>query len=403
MKAGHSQRPLLVLCLAMIAALATPSAASASTVSNDFGNLVISGDPDDDLITLSSDATSVKVTDTGTGGVTNGDPDPGECTQLSPTAVSCLRDPGGAGSSLDLYFGLLDDGTDSLTNQAAEDVFFLGQVFGGGSGVKTIQGGPVEEFILGGSANDVIRGGDGDDQLAGGFTFAGDPTAGSDTLIGEGGADTASFSGDVPVTVTLDGVANDGQAGEADNVDTDNVATGGGDDVIVGDSARNELSSAGGNDQVFGLGGDDVLDTGSQNDLADGGEGDDGLICGDGFDLALLLGEDDVSGDCERTGASIDGDNAEVDGKRRFRVPIECPLSEGAPCVGKLKVTVGGRKIGKGKFNVPAGETKKSKAKLTKKGAKALKAAGALLVTVEARTTEPGGVSEDEGRILIHG
>jgi hypothetical protein len=57
-----------------------------------------------------------------------------------------------------------------------------------------------------------------------------------------------------PVTITLDGVADDGEAGEGDNVGADiERATGGsGDDLIVGNAAENFLLGGPGNDVLVG-------------------------------------------------------------------------------------------------------------------------------------------------------
>ena len=89
--------------------------------------------------------------------------------------------------------------------------------------------------------------------------------------------------------------------------------------------------------------------------------------------------------------------------KGKAKVGIECPESEGTACQGRIKLTAGGKKTGKGKFNVPAGESKNAKVKLTKKGTKTLdNAGGSLLVSVLVTTTEPGGVSETDGRILLY-
>ena len=73
------------------------------------------------------------------------------------------------------------------------------------------------------------------------------------------------------------------------------------------------------------------------------------------------------------------------------------------PCSGRLVLTVGGKTVAKGKFNVAAGATKQAKVKLTKKGLKAVEnAGGALLASVDVITTEPGGVAETGGRVLLY-
>jgi Ca2+-binding RTX toxin-like protein len=69
----------------------------------------------------------------------------------------------------------------------------------------------------------TMLGGSGDDKLTGGWandTLDGGP--GADVLKGGGGTDTVTYaSRSAAVNVSLDGVANDGEAGEGDNAGTD--------------------------------------------------------------------------------------------------------------------------------------------------------------------------------------
>ncbi len=63
-------------------------------------------------------------------------------------------------------------------------------------------------------SNDILNGGDDDDALDGGL--------GMDVLNGGAGNDSTSLSdGAVAMIVTIDGVANDGAAGDTENVGTD--------------------------------------------------------------------------------------------------------------------------------------------------------------------------------------
>ena len=92
-----------------------------------------------------------------------------------------------------------------------------------------LNGSGGNDNLDGGTGNDNIDGGGGDDSLTGG--------SGRDSLIGGSGTDTADYSrADRGVTVTLDGVANDGTGagmpGEADNVQTENVTGGTGADRL---------------------------------------------------------------------------------------------------------------------------------------------------------------------------
>jgi Ca2+-binding RTX toxin-like protein len=109
-----------------------------------------------------------------------------------------------------------------------------------------------------------------------------------------------------PVTVSLDGLANDGPAGRGDNVGTgvDGVAGGDGTDTISGNDGDNALNGNNGADQLSGEAGDDEITGASFNDVgadAVGLEtrGADTLGCGAGDDVVYYDLSDTVRGDCE--------------------------------------------------------------------------------------------------------
>jgi uncharacterized delta-60 repeat protein len=127
-----------------------------------------------------------------------------------------------------------------------------------------LDGAAGHDQLTGGAGDDLLRGGDGGDLLDGG--------PGRDSLQGGAGADTADYGArTAPLDLSLDGVANDGAAGESDNlgVDVENVRGGAGGDRIVGSSRGNVLHGNGGNDTI------------------DGGLGADAVFGGDGDDLLL--------------------------------------------------------------------------------------------------------------------
>jgi RTX calcium-binding nonapeptide repeat (4 copies) len=143
-------------------------------------------------------------------------------------------------------------------------------------------GGPEE--ILGGTGNDVVKGGHGDDLIDGGpgdDRFEEDPAvgAGNDLLSGGDGFDTTLYSCTLgctdPVTVRLDGAANDGPAGRADNVQTERVDGADGADLLVGGPGPEQLFGNGGDDEVHGGGGNDLVDGVLGNDRIFGEDGDD--------------------------------------------------------------------------------------------------------------------------------
>lgn len=164
-----------------------------------------------------------------------------------------------AGNFADILEG--GDGNDSL--------------LGSGNG-DTLDGGPGDDTLYAREGDDTLSGGAGDDLLNG--------SIGNDILNGGGGTDTAdyfnSYDPFVPVTVSLDGVANDGGPGEQDNVKTDveNITGSYQNDTLTGDGDANRLYGYRGNDTLNGAGGDDTLIGGDDADTLNGEAGNDLLI-----------------------------------------------------------------------------------------------------------------------------
>lgn len=184
-------------------------------------------------------------------------------------------------------------GDDTLDGASGSDVLY------GGDGDDQLTGRDGDDRIFGQAGNDILNGdyGDsgpgGDDHLDGGdgddqfeqYVGYGYPAslAGNDTYVGGPGNDSFSyFHRADPVTISLDGIANDGMAGEADNVHPDVETVGGsaGNDVIVGSDGPNHLWGGEGDDVIRGLGGDDRLSGDDGADTVDGGTGNDELTGG---------------------------------------------------------------------------------------------------------------------------
>jgi hemolysin type calcium-binding protein len=174
-------------------------------------------------------------------------------------------------------------------------------------GAIRVAGGSGNDHIEN-SANGVIRfdGGDGNDTLVTG------PTAGA-YLLGGAGADLVASSAGccaiasytdhdrTGVRVTLDGKANDGVAGEGDDVRTSGVIGSLGPDVITGDARADSLTGFGGADVLDGGGGDDSIDATLQDaQAADGPDGPDTVTCGTGNDDVVADENDKAGVDCER-------------------------------------------------------------------------------------------------------
>ena len=219
------------------------------------GNLTINGSSGDDTIQITLSGTNIVV-----------DIQPEGFNQsFAATAVNIIGVIGG-------------DGADSigLGADVVEDT--------------VIQGDGGNDTITGGGGADNIQAGAGDDSIDGGL--------GSDSLAGDTGIDSLTYaSRTANLSLFTDGIANDGEAGEGDNIDTTidiilggegddriNVSTQtftealyghGGNDTLVGGNVADRLYGGPGNDDLRGFDGDDVLLGGRGNDILNGGDGTD--------------------------------------------------------------------------------------------------------------------------------
>jgi hypothetical protein len=176
------------------------------------------------------------------------------------------------------------DGDDTLTGTGASDEIVAGggdDLVFGGEGDDTVYGGSGDDTIDGGTGDDILRGDAGDDDISSGdgndaiFGGEGDDEisgdASDDVISGGDGVDIISFGTDAEgVTVNLDDDDNDEfdidantARGDGTGEDTiegiENVVTGSGDDVIIGQTGEaNEIDAGAGDDLVVG-GKDDSL------------------------------------------------------------------------------------------------------------------------------------------------
>jgi predicted Fe-Mo cluster-binding NifX family protein len=93
------------------------------------------------------------------------------------------------------------------------------------------------------------------------------------TLRTGAGNDTIDVASDVKVNLIID-------AGDGD----DTVATGAGDDIVLGGDGDDTLRTGAGSDYVEGGSGNDTIDAGAGNDVVYGGDGDDTLAGAAGSD-----------------------------------------------------------------------------------------------------------------------
>jgi Ca2+-binding RTX toxin-like protein len=294
--------------------LALPAAAGAATVSITGSTLSFSaaGGEENDL-TIETDGSIFRVID-GNAPVTAGT----GCTQRAVQRVHCptvgitriealTRDQDDV---VTLFTGTVDatlnggPGGDTLTSEAGDDTLIAGRsdpsgsfeqlASGAGQDTLTSSTGPgfTSSNLSAGPGNDDLIGGPGFDTLFG--------DTGADDIQGGDSFDSTFWSGVAPVTVTLGAGANDGEAGEGDNVHADV-------EQIIGTPFGDTLTGTVGDQDLSGDAGPDTIDAGPGNDALGGGPGVDTLTAGDGIDsLQGGTEADDMSGGAGTDEASYD-------------------------------------------------------------------------------------------------
>jgi hemolysin type calcium-binding protein len=259
-------------------------------------------------------------------------------TDCETLAAPCLS-LGDAGSVVPAPAGCVDTGFTGircpLPNLIRVDLGDRTDFYNDWDGPSVVHGGPDgdsiygaagDDVLFGDEADDAVVGGPGDDQLDGGLgndwldsyidgygfdrAAEAEDSAGTDTLRGGEGVDWVDYEHRTdPLTITLDGRANDGAAGENDLIGPDveavksgwgaDTLTGGprpdrlygmaGDDMLRGGPGEDILVGGEGDDGVFGDAGGDSVEGGDDNDLVDGGAGKDELF-GEYHDGCTILG-----------------------------------------------------------------------------------------------------------------
>lgn len=178
------------------------------------------------------------------------------------------------------------DGPSTINGEGGNEV-----VLKGDGGNDTINGGPGNDALFGGDGDDTLNGGDGDDYFEGfGGLSPEDPLTnmGRDVYIGGAGTkDFVDYAGRTEaLSLSLNGAADDGAAGEGDTLgnDIEQVRGGNAADTIVGNGSANWLDGWHGDDTVRGGAGEDALFGRGGNDKTYGEDGQDTIEGGDGDD-----------------------------------------------------------------------------------------------------------------------
>jgi Ca2+-binding RTX toxin-like protein len=171
-------------------------------------------------------------------------------------------------------------GVDGLIVQSNDGNDEISGAGGFGTGAPTL----LTMLVTPGDGDDTYTGGDGRDTY-----FAGGAGDGTDTFVGGDGMDSANYlSRTADLTLTVAAVADDGETGEGDDIRADDIVSGSGNDIIVGDDNANQLFGFNGDDDISGMGGDDTFVQGLP------GDGVDTISGGDGVDHVMYVNRNSV-------------------------------------------------------------------------------------------------------------
>jgi Ca2+-binding RTX toxin-like protein len=160
--------------------------------------------------------------------------------------------------------------------------------------IENVNGGGADDTITGNDANNVLVGGGGTNTLKGGggndtftYTYFGGPVF-TERYRGGSGRDTVSYEGVIDgssggVTVTIDGLPNDGLPNQGSNVGTDVEVVIGSpfSDLLTGSPRSDTLMGLAGADDLRGLDGSDTILPGPDADSVAGGVGSDTISYAD--------------------------------------------------------------------------------------------------------------------------
>lgn len=367
-------KKLLITTVLTVGMLALGAgAASASLISRDAdGGLRYTGIDGVDLLAISYDDEpgTVRFTYTGADPVLDGAScriDPGFGAFCDLAGVPAVRVDVGLGND---SVGVDDDppavptivyggpGNDRLDGSAGGD-----DTLYGGDGDDTIFGRGGNDFIDGGAGNDEIEGGDGGDTILGGDgndKIKPDPidSAFADKVDGGPGIDSLDAYSSIqavpsPVTLTLAGGADDGHAGEGDDIvgveqivtheATAFTGTDGPDDIWAWTyRGGSTLNGAGGDDRLQGWDGDDRIEGGPGADRIVGGYGNDTINPGPGTDTVIADATGNLCGEFECRAPYgndvIDARDGEVD-------TIDCGLGTDTVYADPIDVLSGCEKV----------------------------------------------------------
>jgi Ca2+-binding RTX toxin-like protein len=442
-------RLLAPLSLALLACALAPAIASAATVTDEGGQLVLRAAPGEDSLRVEGDGSNA--VQLAAASFTSY---PGDCVpaQWTANAIDCPLRGGGvkvfAGDGADtvnVYSGLPGSQLVEVDGGDGEDELSAYSHGGttrliGGPGNDELAGSPQSDVLLGGAGDDVLEAQEGTDEVRGedgADTLRGDADgiAYADVIDGGPGADSierdwyTGVSNQPHVGVSLDGQANDGRPGEGDNVasverihltyaatlaaageavDFEVFNSGNGGSRLVGSPAADRLRSYDDRDAIEAGAGDDWIEAGYGDDTIDPGPGRDQVNAEAG------------SGSCNFLVCRVGTGNDTINARDGEADSIQCGVGTDVARVDAVDtvtdcetVEVGGGSQGDdgpgtnddgGSCTVP----KVKRGTKSAKAVKAVKAAGckAKVVKARSRTVKKGRViklSPKAGRKLARG
>jgi hypothetical protein len=163
-----------------------------------------------------------------------------------------------------------DDGV--LSVNLSREWQYTGEGWAYVSGIENVTTGAGEDMIQGNDVANVLDSGDGDDWL---YAGGGDDVLiggeGTDRLFGGDGNDTVVFTSSDDLTVDLNEEWQGGNLNTSEGmdkiIDVENVTTGAGNDILIGNTEANALDGGDGDDILSGGDGDDTLTGGSGADV----------------------------------------------------------------------------------------------------------------------------------------
>lgn len=251
---------------------------SADTLAGDAGNDTMSGGFGNDLLSGGDDNDSMDGSD-------------GSDTVRGDNGDDVVKDLDVRDAANDLVEG--GEGNDSLRCNIGLDTMRGGN----GNDVLDARFSDFAQLMQGDAGNDIFAAGGGADSIRGGNdrdTMSYSVPASDSTFLTPLMFTFANLIDDANratgVSVTLDGVANDGAAGENDA--TTDV------EVFVGTPKNDTMTGGGFAEQFFGLAGNDSLTGNGGNDTLLGGSGKDTVFAGSGNDSVFGGADvDDLNGD----------------------------------------------------------------------------------------------------------